>query len=470
MKRLLNTALFIVVVVTAVFLFAFITQFTRTGTTDLPEIRSISTQPAKVGTALDFALLPKGSSVLQVDTRIESEIGSEGHFDFWMSNAQDTPIELGVEQKSCNCADVRVALLTDDKLQANTPGRLTLRPWLAASALQLLGSAEPAGGFLAAVAGSHVALDTVATGVEWQTLTRNLSEGIAIPAHSLALFRINWKASERGTVEQRLTIDLWQQPAAAERSYGPKVEALVNFVSPIHLSRTELELPDALGPGEKRTVACRCWSSTRPEFSLKVTESSGDPCFECSVKPLSDAECREVETVLQTRCRSGYHIEVTVAESRQGHELDLGQFSRQLLLTTSATQKPPRVTVSGEVRGFLEVKAPRGRLDFGEFQLERAHDAEVILTSDRPQVRLKIASVEPEQLARMVQASIAPDAEAPGSNRWVLKAHIDARHAAGRFPGHGAIIVETIGDQPRRIRIPVTGQAVLRGTGAASPF
>src|SRR5262249_24765488 len=107
----------------------------------------------------------------------------------------------------------------------------------------------------------------------------------------------------------------------------------------------------------KETKEFKCWSSTRPKFSLTAKERTGDPCFACSCTPLTDQAREELGKTTNSRVLSGYVVRVTVSERLSDTvQMELGPFGRRIDLTSDSDIDPTNVLVAGVVRGDVTVE------------------------------------------------------------------------------------------------------------------
>jgi hypothetical protein len=210
------------------------------------------------------------------------------------------------------------------------------------------------------------------------------------------------------------------------------------------------------------------WSSVRPSINIKVEELLNDPCIEVEPpQPLNENELRELPRALMsagllsqpTRMLCGYAVKVKVFEHRGDKQLELGPLSRKLLvkLVDTGSEYDVGVMISGIVRGVVRVgdASDRDRVDLGTFRARNGHNKTVVLNSSDPGIGLQVVSRTPETL----QVNLKEDSASFGQKRWKLEVGAPPNAFSGLMPSDSAIYLQTTTNPPRRIRIPVTGNA-----------
>ncbi len=209
-----------------------------------------------------------------------------------------------------------------------------------------------------------------------------------------------------------------------------------------------------------------CWSATRTRFPLRAAEKSGDPCFDVTCIPLTAEECRALAGKWSGPNRSlpvaaAYRVGVTIHESPGGALLELGPLDRQVTLSTTPDEPPLQVRVTGTVRGDVAIgaRASEDRIALGPFAAAEGTAAprSIWLFPNQPGARLKVVSWTPEYLAvKLEEVSGSGTAGKPGWRLWV---EVPPNRAAGPLPADSAVHLKLLGERPRRIRVPVTGNA-----------
>ena len=396
---------------------------------------------------------PEPTADLTADSGGQFEVNTEAHRDFWFSNPNNVPFKLGIESQTCKCS--RVEAITR---KAAAPEEL--QRWE-----DILASKEKGGPlevFAQTAPGAKV--ERGEPKLEWVAMHRESTGtrdgSIAVEPHAAGLVRLFWKVQKPGP--ERLSATLWTQPQTggpSSRDY-PKLEVTFTGVGALYVDPPQVTVEDLM-PREKRQLVFWCFSPTRAEFDLKAEvqkrDKSRDPCFVTSVRPMSAEERKETTERLKTGALHGYRVQVDVHERLDEKvQLDLGLFRRRLVLTTPI-EPEAGADIGGVVRGEVSVGAgdERDRVPLGSFDSARGARKEVLLTVAEPGVQLepKPFEIEPDYL----QVKLVPDSV--DASTWRLRVVVPPNAAQGNIRGQVMIRVQTPGNPPRRIRIPVMGTA-----------
>ena len=354
-----------------------------------------------------------------------------GHQDYWFENRSPEPVDVGLNSKSCKCANVELLTLTADE-------RPSFKfPPEAVDKKNLAGRLDQHEG--------------------WQPLE---DQHIAtVPAQAAGVVRLGWKAKNVGP--ERISAKLWTKPKAGRAAYTD-LEVRVNIVPPVLVQPQEQTVPDVM-PGRPQSVELLCWSATRDGFKLDVKELNGDQNFVCQRQPLSKADRKKLADAQKMPVKCGYLVKVTVYEQRKDRHLDLGAFQRNIVLGNDLGYDLS-VELKGTVGGEIQIGTPEdhGRIDLGSFPAEVGARRTVWLESGRPGLELEVERAEPSYLEvqQLKAGKVLPD----GGKRWQLTVAAPRGLLGGRLPQHSAVILKTNDKEPRRIHIPVVGRA-YRGQG-----
>jgi hypothetical protein len=115
------------------------------------------------------------------------------------------------------------------------------------------------------------------------------------------------------------------------------------------------------------------------------------------------------------------------------------------------------VTVTATVRGPIEVGKPadRDRIDFRVFRSDIGAEKMVEIKSSVPGLTLSIDRVTPDTIKAELQPMTSPF----GTRSWKLTVVVPPDAQAGPLPADSAIYLKTDSKPPRRVRIPVNGNA-----------
>jgi len=113
--------------------------------------------------------------------------------------------------------------------------------------------------------------------------------------------------------------------------------------------------------------------------------------------------------------------------------------------------------VTGTVRGPIQVGKPPAtdRVDLRVFRAEIGVEKMVEITSSVPGLQLSVDHIKPQEIGvelKEVKTKF-------GSKQWNLTIVVRPDTVAGPLPTDSAIYLKTNSTPPRRIRIPITGNA-----------
>lgn len=379
---------------------------------------------------------------------VVSEYGSMAHHDFWFENANDEAVRVGLVKKGCTCSDARVFIAPADWSRE-----------LAAVALQRVGGRF---GLLSRMVrlGSIPAL---ANPGPLRPLTEG-EEGATVPPRGVGFVRLRWEGRATSPRAQILSAKLWMQSAAS----GPAVDLQVGagLLDPIQLDRTSLSV-GLLAPGDSATGVVRCWSATRTDFGLDI-RFPGAPFVACVKEPLRDEDYRVLREQYKITVVSGYRITVTVRERTEDgkRRSDEGPFKHTITLlpALSGTRpvEPLAVTLNGNVRGDISVTGAENGIHLAPFAVRAGTRYTARLTTDRAGLGLTLDRHPP-----FIKVRLKKLATAEAGGKWELQLAIEPNTVSGTFPRTDrkdyrdtAIYLKIEGQEGRRMRIPVSGEAV----------
>jgi len=443
----------IIVLVGMVAGITFVSQYQPTKLTGPTVIKEPSSQPA---ITLSFPV-----KIVEWDppTAGDFELGFPGHYDFWFENKNAVAVDLGLMQQSCKCSTVTACALTP--AEADDFRRGLLEEGVGESGFAHGGVRT----LLPSLFLSQQAMPQKQKPVpKWQKLEPQMANMMApttsltVPPHSKGILRLTWDGKKNQLGSERLTLSLWTQ--AHDRSSGrdtPHLEVPVVFHNPVELAPAAQAM-DSLNYRESRTVEFICWSAARASFTLQARPEIPDPCFECSVTPLGTDECVLLAEKHKSRILAGYRVKVTAHESVNDHQLDLGPFSRNIVLTTDASPDRAIAVVTGNVRGEISVGAEEdnGKVRLESFPARSGTAKEVFILAQQPGLQLKSdIKVEPSSLDYL-KVSLKGD----GDDRWLLFVKVQPGCPPGKLPADAAAVVTIQNNSSsRQIRIPITGRA-----------
>jgi hypothetical protein len=456
MKSAIQVAALLAVVIGGIFGVTFVTQNIR------KPAGTAGTTP--VGPVPIKKLLDLGGNIKKADwgavmnipgyESLEVEKGTKGHYDFLVANTTDKPVSLILQkQYSCVCASLRIefGLVPDDgraKLAAEHPSSFEPNP---TRPLPFGPQLEP---YLA--------------GVQWTMLTTDRngapSDPVTIPAADAVgpryvVIRFEWEATAIKSTLMKGDFVARQGPAADYVSF----EVPLTVCLPVVATTDTLEIGD-LNPGDTRHESLVIWSPTRDHFEASAQLATDDPCIQVSPpRPLSAKELEALPGQLRdrgatkgiTRTRSAYEISVTVHEQLGEAQLELGPLNRRMVVNGESDSEFA-VRISGMVRGPINVgeEKDRDRIDLQMFRADHRAEKMVTITSLIPGLTLSIDHIQPAS----IQAELKPST-AGASARWKLIIVVPPNTQAGPLPSDSAIYLKMNTNPPRRVRIPITGNA-----------
>jgi hypothetical protein len=380
------------------------------------------------------------------DTHIDG-----GHYDFEFENANNAPVLVGVESKTCQCASVVACALNSAE-------------WARYQSLKA--KADP-------VTRSR---QDAKDGLPWKALTEGSEDGLSVSAGQHGVIRIFWEGRNRLEPEKvRLNATIWVSPPGKFRERQTTTLGVhVSYVRPAHFYPDRLNL-GTVSPQGSVSDSLHCMSATR-DLEVSVSGST-DPCFEVQVRKLEKpedlrqlAEDMRAKGIL-TRVRSAYRIDVTVHERKDGKQFDLGTFLRPLALAVKGNGERLH-TAMPAVRGRIQGEIKVGTFeDDGAINLKNVKEDRLTRVTGKlwakAGMELDYDSFTPKGLNLEVDPPVKLPANSPDSvsgwTTWEIRMTVPAGLQAGPLPEDSAIFLRVKNSQPpRRIRIPLIG-SVGRG-------
>jgi hypothetical protein len=375
-----------------------------------------------------------------------------GHYHFLFRNPHEEAVELGFTKKSCRCANLDVCWLKAEEVNALTT---SLGPFGQRGMLHLINLGFGGGDGL-----SHYLKREVA----WEQLVeeKHKDEGMVIEPGIAGLVRLSWKPSEKEESEVGLTADLWMQMKGNTRSRkGIRLAAAVSFVPAVRSFPDAIEIKD-WNDGVAQ-AEFRCWSATRPHFSLEARGPRKDRCVEVRATPLSRDECDEMQLAIakvpqrSTHVLSGYRVHVTVHQVQGDDQLEQGHFDRYVTLRSKEVPAIPGVKLSGYIPSDVMVgeEQNKGKIRLGNFRVSQGKSTKTVLWTN-PGVELQTDRIESTPKFMKVRLHRETKGGGAGRTKWSLELVVPPNPPAV-WPRDPAIVIYTKqSDEPaRRVRIPI---------------
>jgi hypothetical protein len=490
--KLTQAVLLLVLLVVMVFAVTFASMYVR----DTPATKKSEETPQGPGLQLTFASkeVPEGRNLSQL---IATEFDGRGQHDFWFRNDNDQAVLLGLREKNCQCAVVRVFVAPSawrKPLEEAEVRRQSLK-----DEVELAGSlvgklADDIG--KAEVERTHKQLLARADLRSMATLDSPSGEGVEIPPRALGFVRLEWEWDRRRVkpgpqAGVRLWAKLWMQDART----GPLVQlsATVLYVEPVLVDKSEFSL-GVLNPDESKTSVVYCWSPTRANFRLeaKLAERRVAPLIRCEVEKLNEAEHDKLRDFIAQRyfaehhrdrswaklneadrqrwrsnigpIRASYRVTLRMRERLDARtRFDEGPFEYRVDLVPFDGEeklKPLPVSLRGTVHGDVLVDSAESSIHLEPFPTNQGTTREVTLSSQQAELDLKVDHHPP-----FMKVGLTKEKTSSGL-RWKLHLEIRRNQVVGTFPQAGneaykdtAIYLKISGEGNRLLRIPVSGTA-----------
>jgi len=385
------------------------------------------------------------------------EVNSDGHYDFWFRNTRNEPVAIKVQEKTCVCTEVLVAELPPGSFDESAP-----------QAAQLAVPAALAGpaSWALSVPPWLPALNKLPEKLIWKELetkggsaSADLSPGRP-GAPTVGFVRMTWRVREPG--QRKLDVKIRTSTAAPGDVADQILSCGVGVTPALVVSPSTLDFAD-LRPGDQRTLEMSVWSLTRKDLQIRPIELAASEFFggdECIVVgkpvPMTVEDKRELTAKIgkafehKAKVQSGWKVPVTLHESRNGKQLDMGTLNRQLVVQTDDGVEAVRPSLQGMIRGEVRVEnaGPRDTVQLGGFPHRQGVTRSVTLVGAAG-LDLKVERHAPQVL----NVDLRP-LDIPG--RWKLTLSVAPNALLGEI-NQGVVVLTTGGSAPRRIRIPVTG-------------
>jgi hypothetical protein len=271
------------------------------------------------------------------------------------------------------------------------------------------------------------------------------------------------------------TLNLEAGVLARSRSSGKQHKLGVSAPAVI---RRALEMsPDrfhvgVLGPGDTGQAKFHFWSPTRDDVVMDVKDPHTDGLVVVQKRALDAAERARLQKELlgekdrtgekiNTRVRCAYEVIVTVHEQKGERQLDQGPLHRALdvEMENSADVLPPLLIV-GVVKGSqVQVGGveDQGRVQLKSFKAADGARKTVVIRTDHA---TELAIEKHAPAAVEVKLKESTKEKTATQRKWLLEVYVPPNAHYGPFDEDHVIQLRTSAKPPRRIRIPLVGNAV----------
>lgn len=367
----------------------------------------------------------------------EFEMGVEGYYDFPFVNPTDKPVMLGFEKTSCDCSQVKGAVLPESASKVEE---------LADVKKNLLYPTDEK--------------------TTWTLLPVSTQEkdALEVPPGGAGVARVYWNGRKSAGSSLNINIRMWMHPKGKpEESSSESLMVPILMAPSLQFTTQKLSL-GSVGTGGSASGHFFAWSPTRESIDIKLDPERKDPLLDVSITRLDAAGIAELEKELlkekhNTRVLSAYRIDVTAHEQKGGQQLEQGPFARGLPLVLDETvfdlsQLP---TVGGIVRGDIEVGAVEdaGKINLKTFS-SKVGTRRTLPVWSEGSGELKVEQVTPSTLK--VSLRKVEKESTPARSRWTLDLEIPPGAWRGTGPPDAMIVLQST-MPARRIRIPIFGNA-----------
>jgi len=452
----------------------FVTTFVMNYTSTAPDLPTTQTPTASgEGPALSFprqqSSWPYTRELRGIDPADDSIVGDSevhvtSHYDFWFVNRLKEKVAVTLKASNCSCQEVRIALVPSDaQQQAEALGMLAGVPGV--------GQTHPAG-LLQLLMLSQM-WDAVDRNGNWFTFSMNdLQKSFTVPpldetrGPSLGVLRMYWTG--RAPEQKRLTAQILTQ-LPNQNAVAIDFLVVTNIVPAFRASTGVLNLGD-IDQNQHRSGEFILFTTTRPTLNLGL-QVLGKPskCFEVDGPyPIPAAEYPQLEQQLtpagapRPKITAAYRIPVKLRESTADERLDQGPFARRIEVVGDAGKL--MLTVQAQIRGDIRLIGAAADAEYqtiriGNFLANAGATKTVFLESTRPGLKL----VElPGERSEHLKVQLEPDTATGNSGRWRLTITVPGGVFNGELPSNCGVVLQTNDTPPRRIRIPVVGNAQSR--------
>lgn len=363
----------------------------------------------------------------------EFERGADGRYYFHCENALDEPVELSLTFKSCDCAQLFGAVVSNE--EGNTLGRALVE--------------KP---------GEEI---TENPAWSWHDFGKVGGPSMTLPPRSHALLRFSWH-NRRGPGESlNLKVHIAAQTPWKRQEYGLIV--LAASAAPVRVQQDRVNVGN-IAPDGKGKAEFDLWSPTRDQLELALYETGKDPLFTVDAKPLDQAGRAALQEKLAgdnitTRVRAGWHVTVWIDEKRDGRQMPLGHFFRTIeVKPAGVADEIPPLRITGYVKGDVDVGGvdDLGKIDLKSFKATLGREKNIYVWANRD-TELELEAVNPAA----IQVKLSKSKDPPGAKqKWILNVVVPPNQVFGVLGEDNDVILRTKSNPPRQIRIPLIGHAV----------
>lgn len=369
----------------------------------------------------------------------EFERGAAGRYYFPFQVHAEQGSEFGVSHKSCDCAELHVAVVPDadgDRFAKDMMENAAVEPPISPS-------------------------------WNWQSLKKTETQGVSLGAGKRAILRVDFTNRRPPGENLNLRNRVWVRSAVTGQKQEFDVKISAVSTNPLRTKRDRVDV-GIIQPGSFSKAAFLVWSPTRDEVKFALQEKNNDKLFKIDVVPRDPAACAELQAQLRqedimTRVRAAWDVTVTVYESKGGVQFDQGYFLRSLGydLPDAADDIPPLIITglvhSDDIR--IGGVADQGKINLKSFPAQDGTRKAISVSTNRD-IELDPQNVSVHPASLRVKVTEKTKDKAGNKRNWTLEVEVPPNQLFGTISEDSAVILRTKATPPRLIRIPLVGHAV----------
>ena len=394
------------------------------------------------------------------------EPGTDYGARFWFYNANPTPMTLQLKEVSCtSCSAGAVAVVPQGSWMNDHLANLY--------AVSLL----PFGTFPTAALGASIGEALFEKSLTWErkAFKDEPHASFRIPAAppggvQWAILELHFMARPpMGPKTLESTFIAWpDQDPQAQKEHRFAIRYIV--APPFDV------IPPTINAGEfsegstPRKYEVRLWSATRtpeqfPPPYVQVRDRTHTPLGETdlvTVSPLEPLTPEQRNEMAKTvgKILSGYRMIVTAVPKTGVDALDIGPIDRLISITAPNVPEgnEKKVDLKAHIKGEISLAGGAAIMDLGTPNPRKDFSKTFTLTTDSP--NLELMWDKEQTFPPYLQAEVM---KKPDSQEFSVTVKVPAGYLFGPMPKESVVVFQILkGDKPRRVRIPITGQGIIR--------
>jgi hypothetical protein len=456
MKTITHIVLPIVILMGIVGIVAYVTQNTQRSPKSLTIESANESKPPPPPKLISFVESLDASTEQEPPEQFEAE--ATNHKDFVFYSTQENNIRLTADYQSCKCTTVELGTLSmsEDELAA-------------------IDKSPSLSGYCRLVAAMNsMTFASLPSGVDDKepgTLIPGAPKGKPKRPYILRVVKRKIQDEQLGKLDSiKIRIGARVDGSSVKSNIDKAISYVV--IAPAGIFPATIVDMGEIGAGGERAIACYVYSGTRDQLSFTPRLAGADggettePCAEIS--PLTTLSPEERDILPKTyvgpnatgHIRCAYRFTITLHERRGDNLLEIGPLKRHLVITfTAGAGELPITTMTSRVEAIVHGPIhvlngdERGRIPLGTYKSNRGTSRIVRLASDDPKLDIEVDGTSDPKL----KATLRPPT-VDSRKEWEMLVEVGPDAFVGDLPGSTMITLRTVGPNPRRMRIPVTGK------------